>query len=70
MTDKRGKWRKLYFAKLQNLYSLPNIVKVVKSMKVMQSGHVAPAKEIKNANRILIWEPQWNRQPGRSAKLK
>jgi len=36
-----GKWRKLHNDKLSNLYSLPNIVRVVKSRRMRWAGHVA-----------------------------
>ena len=36
-----GEWRKLHNEELSDLYSLPNIVQVVKSRKVRWAGHVA-----------------------------
>jgi hypothetical protein len=36
-----GEWRKLYNDKLNALYSLPNIVRVVKSRRMRWAGHVA-----------------------------
>ena len=36
-----GEWRKLYNEKLNDLYSLPNIVRVVKSRRMRWAGHVA-----------------------------
>ena len=36
-----GKWRKLYNEELNDLYSLPNIVRVVKSRRMRWAGHVA-----------------------------
>jgi len=35
-----GEWRKLYNEELSDLYSLPNIVWVVKSRKMRWAGHV------------------------------
>ena len=36
-----GEWRKLHNEKLNDLYSLPNIVRVVKSIRMRWAGHVA-----------------------------
>jgi hypothetical protein len=37
----RGEWRKLHKEELDDLYSLPNIVRVVKSRRMRWAGHVA-----------------------------
>ena len=37
----REEWRKLHNKKLNNLYSLPNIVRVIKSRRMRWAGHVA-----------------------------
>jgi len=36
-----GEWKKLHNEELSNLYSLPNIVRVVKSRRMKWAGHVA-----------------------------
>jgi hypothetical protein len=36
-----GVWRKLHNEELNDLYSLPNIVRVVKSRRMIWMGHVA-----------------------------
>ena len=36
-----GEWRKLHYEELRDLYSLPNIVRVVKSRKMRWVGHLA-----------------------------
>jgi hypothetical protein len=36
-----GGWRKLYKEKLHNLYSSPNIIRMIKSMRMRWEGHVA-----------------------------
>jgi hypothetical protein len=39
--DEDGSWRKLHNDELHNLYSSPNIVKVIKSRRLRWAGHVA-----------------------------
>jgi len=36
-----GEWRTLHYEELSDLYSLPNIVRVVKSRRMRWAGHVA-----------------------------
>jgi hypothetical protein len=36
-----GEWRKLHNDKLHNLYSSPNILRIIKSSRMRWSGHVA-----------------------------
>jgi hypothetical protein len=36
-----GEWKKLHNEELNDLYSLPNIVRVVKSRRMRWAGHVA-----------------------------
>jgi hypothetical protein len=35
-----GDWRKLHNAELHNLYSLPNIIRMIKSLWMREAGHV------------------------------
>jgi len=37
----KGEWRKLYNEELNDLYSPPNIVRVIKSRRMRWAGHVA-----------------------------
>ena len=37
----KGEWRKLHNEELRDLYSIPNIVQVVKSRRMRWEGHVA-----------------------------
>ena len=39
--EETGEWRKLHNEELSDLYSLPNIVRVVKSRRMRWAGHVA-----------------------------
>jgi hypothetical protein len=49
-----GDWRKLHNEELHNLYSLPNIIRMIKSMRMIWAGHVARMGETRNAYRILV----------------
>jgi hypothetical protein len=36
-----GDWRKLHNEELHNLYSSPNIIRIIKSIRMRYAGHVA-----------------------------
>jgi hypothetical protein len=36
-----GDWRKLHNEELHNMYSLPNIIRMIKSRRMRWAGHVA-----------------------------
>ena len=52
-----GEWRKLHNAELNDLYSLPNIVRVVKLRRVRWAGHVARVGEDRGVHRVLVGKP-------------
>jgi hypothetical protein len=60
-----GEWRKLHIEDLNNLYSLPNIVWVVKSRRMRWAGHVARMGEERGVHRVLVGRPERNRPFGR-----
>ena len=60
-----GKWRKLRNEELNNLYSLPNIVRVVKSRRMRWAGHVARMGEGRDVYRVLVGKPEGRRPLGR-----
>jgi hypothetical protein len=60
-----GKWRKLHNKELNDLYSLPNIVRVVKSRRMRWAGHVARMGEDKGVHRVLVGKPERKRPLGR-----
>jgi hypothetical protein len=61
----RGEWRKLHNEELNDLYSLPNIVRVVKSRRIRWAGHVARMGEDRVVHRMLVGKPEWKRPLGR-----
>jgi hypothetical protein len=58
-------WRKLLNEELHNLYSSPNIIRIIKSSWMKRAGHVARMGEKMISCRILIRKPERNRPPGR-----
>jgi len=60
-----GEWRKLHNEKLRDLYSLPNIVRVVKSRRMRWAGHVSRMGEDRGVHRVLVGKPEGKRPLGR-----
>jgi hypothetical protein len=57
-----GDWRKLHNEELHNLYSWPNIIRMIKSRRVRRAGHVARMEEKRNAYMILVGKPEGKSQ--------
>ena len=57
-------WRKLHNEELSDLYSLPNIVRVVKSRRMRWEGHVCMG-EGRGVHRVLVGKPEGKRLLGR-----
>jgi len=53
-----GEWRKLHNAELRDLYSLPNIVQVVKLRGMRWAWHVAHLVEGRGEHRVLVGKPE------------
>jgi hypothetical protein len=47
-------WRKLRKEELHNLYSSPNIIRMIKSRRMRWAGHVARMRNKRNAYRVLV----------------
>ena len=60
-----GEWRKLHNEEHSDLYSLPNIVRVVKSRRMRWAGHVVRMGDGRVVHRVLIGKPEGKRPLGR-----
>jgi hypothetical protein len=52
-----GEWRKLYSEELHNLYSSPDIIRQVKSRRMMWAGHVARLGAERKVHKVLVESP-------------
>ena len=57
-------WRKLHNEELSDLYSLPNVVRVVKSRRMRWAGHVAHMGKGRGVHRVLVKKPEGKRPLG------
>jgi hypothetical protein len=53
-----GEWRKLHNEELNDLYSPPTIVRVIKSRRMRCAGHVARMGEGRGVYRVLVGKPE------------
>jgi hypothetical protein len=56
-----GGWRKLHKDELHNLYSSPNIIRIIKSRRMRWAGHVARMAEKRTVYRLLVGKPEKRR---------
>jgi hypothetical protein len=63
--EEDGSWRKLHNDELHDLYSSPNIVRMIKSRRMRWAGHVARMGEGRGVYRVLVGRPQCKRPLGR-----
>ena len=56
-----GEWRKLRNEELNNLYSPPNIVRVMKSRRMRWAGHVARMGKGRGVYRVLVGKSEGRR---------
>jgi hypothetical protein len=62
--------RKIHNEELHNLYSSPNIIRMIKSRSMRWAGHVARMGEKRNAYRILVGKSAGKRPLGRPRRRR
>jgi len=60
-----GEWMRVHNEELNDLYSSPNIVRVIKSRRMGWAGHVARMGEVRGVYRVLVGKPERRRPLGR-----
>jgi hypothetical protein len=60
-----GEWRKLHNEELNDLYSLPNVMRVVKFRRMRWAGHVARMGVERGVHWVLVGKPEGKRSLGR-----
>ena len=60
-----GEWRRLHNEELNDLYSSPNIVRVIKSRKMRWAGHVARMGKERGVCRFSVGKPEGRTPLGR-----
>jgi len=60
-----GEWRKLHNKELSDLYSLPNIARVVKSRRMRWAGYVVLMGQGRGMHRVLVGKHEGKRPLGR-----
>jgi len=60
-----SEWGKLHNEELNDLYSSPNIVRVIKSRRMRRAGHVARMGERRGVFRFLVVKSEGKRPLGR-----
>jgi hypothetical protein len=60
-----GNWRKLHNEELHNLYSLPDIIRMIKLRRMRWAGHVARMGKKRNPYTILVGKAEGKRPLGR-----
>jgi hypothetical protein len=64
-----GGWRKLHNEERHNLYTSPNIIRIMKSKRMGWSGHIARMGKTRNAYRILVGKPEGKSPLGRPRRV-
>jgi hypothetical protein len=59
--EETGEWRKLHNEELNDLYSTPNILRVIKSRRMRWAGHAARMWGRRGVYRVLVGKPEGKR---------
>jgi hypothetical protein len=68
MDEGTQEWRKLHNEKLNDLYCLPNIVRVIKSRRMRLAGHVARMGDRRDVYSVLVGNPERSKPLGRTRR--
>jgi hypothetical protein len=60
-----GKRSKLHNEELNDLYSSPSIIRIIKARRMRWAGHAARIGEKRNSYRLLLGKPEGRRPLGR-----
>jgi len=63
-----GEWRGLHDEEINDLYSSPNIVRVIKSRRMRWAGHVARMGKERGVYKLLVGKPERKRPLGRPSR--
>jgi hypothetical protein len=55
----------IWTEELRDLYSLPSIIRIIKSRRMRWAGHVAQMREKRNTYMLLVGKPEGQRPLGR-----
>jgi hypothetical protein len=53
-----GDWRRLHNEELNDLYSSPNIIRMIKSRRLRRVGYVERTGDRRGAYRVLVGKPK------------
>jgi len=57
--------KRLHNEELRNLYSSPDVIRVIKSRRMRRAGHVAHMEDMRNAYDILVGRPEGKDRRGK-----
>jgi hypothetical protein len=70
MEELTKEWSRLHSEELSDLYNLPNIIRVIKSRRIIWEGHVASIGERRDACRVLVKKSEGKIPIGRTKRRR